>query len=285
MDNNYIYIINNKDFLKFKNNKNKCIPFTNNRELSLEDISINKILIYIQSSIFSKKQGFIGSFKIKNIIKKNIDNDYFNKLLSYYDLYENNIYFLECDEIIFYEDIITMYQINKYLKKENKKFFTISKNIEIYDLYLPKTNNLFNTIDYLINQEKNIKEVEIIESEKITFQIPILWIPCTNLKQKLDKCKVSFKLFKNHYKKCINCEIVNNNKLDLEFDIKILFKHTNNNDEIKNIINSYNSLTNFNKTELECIDYEYDTTKINIIYCRDKNHSILYSNCLFILTQ
>ena len=60
-------------------------------------------------------------------------------------------------------------------------------------------------------ENKTETQIEKKETVKISFKIPILWIPCLELLDILERKRISKKIFKNHYSNCSSCECNNNN--------------------------------------------------------------------------
>jgi len=79
--------------------------------------------------------------------------------------------------------------------------------------------------------------IEKKENPKISFRIPILWIPCLELLDIIERKRISKKIFRNHYSNCSSCQYNNNNhnfQFTFDFNYKInLINHFS-------IINYYN---------------------------------------------
>jgi hypothetical protein len=79
--------------------------------------------------------------------------------------------------------------------------------------------------------------IEKKENPKISFRIPILWIPCLELLDILERKRISKKIFKNHYSNCSSCQFTNNN---LNFHLTFDSNHKINLINHYSIINYYN---------------------------------------------
>jgi len=157
-------------------------------------------------------------------------------------------------------------------------------------------------------KDDNIKDNKIeddkieddkIEDDIINFNIPILWIPCIKLRKYVRAQKISKPTIKNHYRTCKNCEINNNNRLEIDFDNKILFNNCMDKDEFDSIINSYLLAQEYSNKKSIINKYEYQNDKINIICIKEdyihnkgiENNSkskfdkllLNYNECLFII--
>jgi hypothetical protein len=129
------------------------------------------------------------------------------------------------------------------------------------------------------NKDKDIEK----EENNIYFNIPILWIPCKKLKKYITVQKISKPTIKNHYKTCINCEINNNNRLDIDFDNKILFNNCLDKEELDSIIKSYLYGEKYYNKQSIITSYEYEKNKINIIWVKEDYTCNKYDDCLFII--
>jgi len=117
----------------------------------------------------------------------------------------------------------------------------------------------------------------------IVMKIPILWIPCSNLKSIIKKEKITKNILQNHYRKCELCEINNNNNNDIEFvNIIFSFKDDESEKEMNEIIKYYKFLRNYVILRSEFSDNKYEVEKLNIIYYENYDEHI-YNECLFIL--
>ena len=234
----------------------------------------------------------INVFEYK-ILFKNIASDEIRLPKSSMNNY--NLYEFKCSKVI---NIINNYitkilKINdiddKLLKKniKNDKNIKNNKNInskkEYDNVYIhdkiEKDNNVIidnNTID-------NNKVENIVIDNNIYFNIPILWIPCIKLKKYIKMQKISKPTIRNHYKTCINCEINNNNRFDIDFDNKILFNNCLDKEELNSIIRSYSYGERYYNKQNIISSYEYEKNKINIICIKEDYILNKYDDCLFII--
>jgi hypothetical protein len=162
--------------------------------------------------------------------------------------------------------------------------FNVANIINIITNINNSTNNTITNIsEPIINNE-------ITDNEIIELSIPILWIPCSGLIKIFNESRLFKKILETHYKKCEKCEINNNNRFDLDFSKKIVVKEiertlksSSENEEIDAIIKCYQFSNKLIDTQDKFDLYEYDETKINIIYYKDIDN--IYNKCLFILTD
>jgi hypothetical protein len=75
------------------------------------------------------------------------------------------------------------------------------------------------------------------ENVKISYKIPILWIPCLELLDILERKRISKKIFKNHYSNCSSCQCNNNNHN---------FQFTFDSNHKINLINHYSIINYYN---------------------------------------
>ncbi len=117
----------------------------------------------------------------------------------------------------------------------------------------------------------------------IVLKIPILWIPCSNLKLIIKKEKITKNILHNHYRKCEHCEVVNNNNNDPEFgNIVFSYKNDESEEEMNEIIKYYKFLKNYVILREDFIDNKYETGKLNILYY-ENDCEYVYDECIFIL--
>ena len=279
----FIYIINNNFYKKYikKEFDNNYLPFFDNNNKN--EIIDKKIIIYVKSI------GFVGLFNVINIIDEN--NDLFNKLTLSYNLgTSTNLCFMEIKnitllkEIFKYRDYINYCKLNKinyinysksndlYISKNFSDFFdNISENLDNENDNLDNENdNLDNENDNLNNENDNLEndnlENENNNLENINFKIPILWIPCINLLELVEKKKINKKVLKNHFNNCSKCENNNNNK-NFQFNFDNYKNKINliNHFSILNYYNYYNDPINIakyklnNKNEENISDKEYSS--------------------------
>jgi hypothetical protein len=299
----YIYCISEKILIKINEKKILFLPFLNDEKIDREYLINNKVIL-----IKKTNKEFYGYFKIKDIITNNLeDNKEYIKLIKEYNLCEiENLCFLEYNKInvfdhkILFKNIlnneIKLPKINNY----NLCEFNCSKIINIINNNISKIKNLKIDEDNLKIEEDNLKIDEDnlkidednlkieednlkIEEDNIYFNIPILWIPCTKLKKYIKINKISKPTIRVHYKTCINCEVNNNNRFDIDFDNKILFNSCLDKEELYSIINCYSYAERYFNKQTIINSYQYERNKINIISIKEDNVSNKYDDCLFII--
>ena len=251
----FIYIINNDFYKKYikKELDNNYLPFFDNNNKN--EIINKKIIIYVKSI------GFIGLFNTINIIDEN--NDLFNKLTLNYNLGTSaNLYFMEIKNITFLKEIFKYRDYINYCKLKKIEYINYSKSNDLYvsknfsDFFdnVKENNNSESENENLESENYNL-ESENYNLENINFKIPILWIPCINLLELVEKKKINKKVLKNHFNNCLKCENNNNNK-NFQFNF----------DNYKNKINLINHFSILNY-------YNYYNDPINIAKYKLNNHN------------
>ena len=119
-------------------------------------------------------------------------------------------------------------------------------------------------------------------SKVVIMGIPILWVPCEKLKSNIKNDKIVKNNLHSHYTTCDMCEIVNNNKNEIELD-KILFtyKTNENEEEMDELIKYYKFAKNYVMTKKE-FKNNYDSNKLNLLYYKNSDEPI-YDECIFII--
>jgi hypothetical protein len=237
----FVYIINNNFYIKHIKNKNdKYLPFF--------DTNIKEELIKKNILIYTKSIGFNGIINILKII--DIEQPNYNTLLTDYCLgSSNNLYFFEIDNLHLFNEFYKYRDYLNYCKTNKSKYI----NFSIYDdLIITKSySNFFDDFMQKINITDTETEtpmeiptpietqtpIEKKENTKISFRIPILWIPCLELLDIIERKRISKKIFKNHYTNCSSCQCNNNNT---NFQFTFDFNHKINLINHFSIINYYN---------------------------------------------
>jgi hypothetical protein len=311
----YIYITCYNDI---KKNRGRYLPLINDTNIIVEELLDCLIIIYLKSTKQSSKTGFYGYFYVKNIITKKKYKENYNKLVSTFNMCEiDNLYFISYENIILLPKLVSITEINA--SNQNIKLH----NTLLYNVIMFNVSNIINIITNItnINCNENIS-TDIVSNQNnneveeiIEMNIPILWIPCKNLIKIFNEAKLFKKILEMHYKKCEKCEINNNNRIDPDFNKKIMLKELeiidsiktntknlkkqsnvdciesgtskmitlNNKKEIATIINCYQTANKFNDTRNNFNLYEYDETKINIVYYKNTEH--IYNTCMFIISE
>jgi len=313
----YIYCISEKTLIRINEKKILFLPFLNDEKMDREYLINNKVIL-----IKKINKEFYGYFKIKDVINNNLeDNKEYSKLIKEYNLCEiENLCFLEYNKInVFEHKILFKNILNNEIKlpkmnNYNLCEFNCSKIIAIINNNISKIKNIKLEEDNLIIEGDNLKIEEdnlliegdnlkiesdnlkiegdnlkieednpIIEGNNIYFNIPILWIPCIKLKKYIKINKISKPTIKIHYKTCINCEVNNNNRFDIDFDNKILFNSCLDKEELNSIIKSYSYAERYFNKQTIINSYQYEKNKINIISIKEDYVLNKYDDCLFII--
>ena len=239
----FVYIINNNFYTKHIKNKNgKYLPFF--------DTNIKEELIKKNILIYTKSFGFNGIINVLKIIDINHPN--YNTLLTDYCLgSSNNLYFFEINNLYLFSKSYKYKDYLNYCKNNKSKYI----NFSIYDdLIITKNcSNFFDDFMQKINitdteteteiesvtqtEIESVTQTEKKENVKISFRIPILWIPCLELLDILERKRISKKIFKYHYSNCASCQCNNNNN---NFQFTFDLKHKINLINHFSIINYYN---------------------------------------------
>jgi len=243
----FVYIINKNFYTKHIKTKNGIyLPFF--------DTNIKEELIKKNILIYTKSLGFNGIINMLKII--DITDPNYKILIADYCLgSSNNLYFFEINNIYLFNQSYKYRDYFNYCKTNKSKYI----NYSIYDdLIITKNcSNFFDNFMQKINitdtetetqtEPETETETEIPieiqtptekkENVKISFKIPILWIPCLELLDILERKRISKKIFKNHYSNCSSCQCNNNNhNFQFTFD---------NNNKI-NLINHFSIINYYN---------------------------------------
>jgi hypothetical protein len=262
----FVYIINSNFYTKHIKTKNGIyLPFF--------DTNIKEELIKKNILIYTKSIGFNGIINMLKIIDINHPN--YNTLLADYCLgSSNNLYFFEINNLYLFNKFYKYRDYLNYCKKNNSKYI----NFSIYDdLIITKNySNFFDDFMQKINITDTETDTEILtqteqeiitetkfekkENIKILFKIPILWIPCLELLDILERKRISKKIFKNHYSNCSSCQYNNNNhNFQFTFDLNHKINLINH----FSVINYYNYYNDPNNNFDDSTSDSYDCNVIN----------------------
>jgi hypothetical protein len=261
-----LYFLKVKDFINLERlyyNKKILIKDLNRNinKYNFSEIKLLKLEIFEVEHIFVTKILQIIDQEYVNFIN---DKDYYDKCFIKY-LDENNI--LESTDNL---------SNSSYISAGSK----LIKTEEESDIEDSESTNSSETEEYEDNNFKLDKE-EI--SNIVQMKIPILWIPCTILKTKIKKESITKSVLNNHYRNCDLCEVINNNRNEIDLE-KILFsyKDDENSDELNEIIKYYKFTKNYIILKKNVKKYKIDLEKLNLFYYDNKNEEI-YNECIFIL--
>lgn len=323
MSNTYLYILDYKfikDYIILSKTDNKhkkelynYLPLILNSDFNIDDLTNKQILIYLKSN--SGVSGFYGYLDITEIIKNN--DEIYNKLITHFKIcIIPNFYFIKYDSIHKFDKITTFNNYKSLCKMNGKTINEFNFKINKFNVYEYQINNVIKLLEKeeekddidedneddvdedneedvdedneedAENDNENNSNSDIDENENknsIIMDIPILWIPCHTLLSKIENNEISKKIIIEHYSKCISCEIIDNNKLSLEFNKKINFQIIENSSLIDNIIDSYQNTNKYIEDESIFNKIDLLQDNINIIYYKYDNE--LYNNCLFIVKK
>ena len=306
----FVYIINSNFYTKYIKNKNgKYLPFfyTNIKE----ELIKKNILIY------TKSLGFNGIINLLKIIDNNNSN--YKILIADYCLgSSNNLYFFEIDNLYLFNHSYKYRDYMNHCKNNKLKYINFSMNDDLiitkncsnfFDDFMQKITITDTETEIQTKTETQTKTekqiapeiqteleiqtpIEIKENTKISFKIPILWIPCLELLDILERKRISKKIFRNHYSNCSSCQFTNNNpNLHLTFDsnykvnlinhFSIINYYNYYNDPKNNLDNSSSDSETDSSLEIDQdTESSTDTEYTNDLdeYKYDSDNDILYEN-------
>jgi hypothetical protein len=115
--------------------KLKYIPLINKFGIDTKIVSSNTAFMYIIG------YGFYAKFKTLNIIDKK--NKLYNKLVNHYKLCDvSNMYFIRYCDITYFENTIKMKDYKEYCIKNDKKYITLPKDIDLMNIITYDTSTL-----------------------------------------------------------------------------------------------------------------------------------------------
>ncbi len=116
------------------------------------------------------------------------------------------------------------------------------------------------------------------EGNQYPMSIPILCIPCEEIKKYMESKTIKIKTINNHKQTCNICEFINNNNYDIDFNKKSCCCILKN---IDKIIDSYQNIKKYYITDKDIETYNFDITYNNIIYYDNEEH--YYNGCIFFI--
>lgn len=269
---------------------NNYLPFINNENIDTDKLVDNKILIYLKSN--KKKSsisGFYGHCIIKELINK--DSEIYEGLINKYNLCQiDNLLFISFDDIVKFDNIISLTDYNKLCTTLGLDKIKLPKIMELYNVYPYDIDTVIDNIDNEYtdeteneeSEEEEDEEINETDDEMIEYNVPILWIPCNDIIERMDNSTIKKSLLLEHYKKCEKCDINDNNKFPLEFNKKINLLYIEEKTTlINNIINAYTHAKKY-LDKLEIID-DINNDIINMIYYRCEDE--LYDKCIFVVNN
>lgn len=133
---NLIYVVDEK-FIKNIDTEIKLryIPLINKFGIDTKVVSNNTAFMYVIG------HGFYAKFKTLNIIDKK--NKLYSKLVNHYKLCDiSNMYFIRYCDIIYFENTIKMKDYKEYCIKNDKKYITLPKDIDLMNVITYDTSTL-----------------------------------------------------------------------------------------------------------------------------------------------
>lgn len=133
---NLIYVVDEK-FIKNIDTEIKLryIPLINKFGIDTKVVSSNTAFMYVIG------HGFYAKFKTLNIIDKK--NKLYSKLVNHYKLCDiSNMYFIRYCDIIYFENTIKMKYYKEYCIKNDKKYITLPKDIDLMNIITYDTSTL-----------------------------------------------------------------------------------------------------------------------------------------------
>jgi hypothetical protein len=188
----------------------------------------------------------------------------------------NNV--LEYIECIYKSNILKIKNIKKCKTYKHIKNITSNKVIQNSD-----KEDIQDSEEE--EEEEEEEDVEEEDEEILKFKIPVLWIPCKKVINRIDKTKIDKKTIIEHYTKCVVCEIIDNNRETIRIDdkkINLQIKEEISEKDIMDlIIDNYQNTRNLIEKAKTLNEFGLDENKINIIYnCFTDD---IYKNTLFII--
>ena len=133
---NLIYVVD-ENFIKNIDTEIKLryIPLINKFGIDTKVVSSNTVFMYVIG------HGFYAKFKTLNIIDKK--NKLYSKLVNHYKLCDiSNMYFIRYCDIIYFENTIKMKDYKEYCIKNDKKYITLPKDIDLMNVITYDTSTL-----------------------------------------------------------------------------------------------------------------------------------------------
>jgi hypothetical protein len=310
-----------EDFSKiYKGERCDYLPIVNNENIELEDIVNSKFLIYLKSSTVTKSTiaGYYGYFisekiiinnkqaeNLKNKHNKNIevDENEYRKMIKNYGLcVMEKLIFIKYKKIIKFDHIVspTKYKtICKENKIENKKIPTTIKFINITKFEI---DDIIKYIEMELEKEAQIQEQQEEEQEEdehykneekedlsqmVIMDIPIAWVPCNTILDKIEETSIKKSDIIYHYEKCEKCDITDNNRIKFNFlDKKINLQIKEGEEHIEKmnyIIEHYQNCKKYVEKNSVFSEMSLYEDKINLIYynCEDE----FYDKTFFVITK
>lgn len=321
-NNTYLFIIDStfiskyclKNSTKYKLNKYDYLPIINTSGNIITELINSKFLIYLKcvKETKSTKAGYFGYFDGEEIlinkkISKNINNVNENIIIDdllYKNMIQNyslcevpNLIFVKYNLIVPFNTLITPTNFKEICNKNNLNCGTFSPKLNCLNIVKYKIDDFIKYIEELEEDKTENEETENEETENEEFEedntemtqmdIPILWIPCNKILEKMENLKIKKNDIIYHYKECETCEIVDNNRKLLEITNKKINFHIKENEEDKEFIDKIIDFYQIAKKYIEKKElfenFGLEEDKINIIFY--KNIGEIYDESFFIISK
>lgn len=326
IQNKYLYIANSTfiskycidNSIKYKTKKYDYLPIINTSGKDINELANSKFMIYLKCVKLNKssKAGYFGYFTGEHILINNnikqqhkikssddikVDDLLYRIMIQNYSLCElPNLVFIKYDTVIPFNNLITPTKFGEICKKNNFQSEKISTKLNCLNVV---NYNIDEPIDYIEREFENEEEEDDEkeneeENEKngkdeeedinvVVMNIPIVWNPCNEIIDKMENMDIKKKDILEHYKKCDICEVVDNNRIAINFDNKKINLHIKQNEEDTNFINKIIDDYQLTKKYIEknnlFEDFGLEENKINIIYYKCEGE--LYNNSFFIISK
>lgn len=308
---------------KYKTTNFEYIPIFNNLDVEITDFANSKFLIYLKRNKDTKSTltGFCGYFECENILineniskeniskeinknsKKNVnikvDKKLYNNMISKYNLFENSkLIFIKYNSMTSFKNVVTNKMLLEFAEKKGSEIQIekITKKHNLCNLL----ENEYNQIEEIINlieenqpndeeeQEEQEEEEENEENEEedvemIMMDIPILWIPCDEIIEKIENNNIKREHIKTHYSNCDDCEIVDNNKISPDLKKRITFNIIEKKEIVDKIIDTYHFSKKYIEKKNIFTECNMIENNINIVYY--KKNDELYNQSIFLINK
>jgi hypothetical protein len=295
LDKYWLYILNGNNVSDFTNYDKPYFTIPNNEKIMNSEFSTGDIIILILSN--KKCYSFIGFVQLgSDVIINN------NKIRIFKDDILNANYVTLKFRLIC-NDNVKLASVLKDLDFDNEAFKSTSKFMSKYikkhfimTAFPPVEGKII--IKHLIElnekeesedsyeededgdgdeEEEEGEDEDGEEKEEERGMIPIMIIPCSDFSIDQQKNKLAY--FLNHYKKCVKCDIINNNRIELHTiinDCKLEFKEIKDNKNAYFIpaLDQYNCGMNY-----EPIDNE-EFPFVRVLYINNKH--LIYDKCVLV---
>lgn len=271
----------------------------------------NDIVIIYQKHDTPIKSGFVGICQVKSNMRNNEKN------IKIFNDNNMNKYFCDIGTVCLFDEICKISQVENILKLEKndntfKKIYVtkmlnrqpnivqfdnkIGENIvnvltegstfkqnkkeQKYSSDEYESKSDCNSSKFSSESEKTITDSENDDLLVVQGHIPIMMIPCSNLKW-AKNCELTINDVKKHFKYCDKCDKIDNNNISIvpAFEKSELFcRELTNNTEINEYLDYYFNLKKYS-FELDGQDKKYD----HILIFRINQRGNMYHKCILVV--